>query len=172
MQSNRRSWFAIAAALAVSFFLPSAMAAGAGAKAGLAQAQAQSLAWKPDAILVQVMTLSGNADGTAEKWAYLFHSPQSKRGYRVDVKNGKVDRTLETSAGLRDRLDAEFIDSMKAVAEAKANGLQVKTPSMMTLHTMYTRTKREGPYWSVFGSVEDTKATIIDGRTGKFVRKE
>jgi len=160
--------FALLPAVAFSIFLPSATAAGSAARAGLAQAQAQSLAWKPDAILVQVMTTSGNPDGTADKWAYLFHSPGSKRGFRVDMKGGKVDRTLETTTGLTERLDAEFIDSPRALSEAGASGLKVKARAMMTLHTMYSRTKREGPYWNVFSDQEQTQATVINGRTGKF----
>lgn len=168
MMSIRRALIALVSAGMFSTFPSSAIAAGAGARAGLAQAQAQSLAWKPDAVLVQVMTIAGNADGTAEKWNYLFHSPRAKRGYRVVVKAGKVDSTLETSSGLTDPLDPVFIDSTKAIVEASASGLKMKNGSMMDLHTMLTRTKREGPYWNIFGDEEETRATVIDARTGKF----
>jgi hypothetical protein len=44
---------------------PTIAAAGGTAKAGVAQAQEAAHKWKADATLVQVITFSGNVDGTA-----------------------------------------------------------------------------------------------------------
>ena len=147
-------------------------AAGATAKAEFSQAQELARKWKADAALVQLSTLSGNMDGTAEKWSFLFHSSQAKKGYKVDVKDGKIAQTIEVSSSFTDAVDGDFIDSAQAMAEAKKNGLKGKGRSMMTLHTMLKGTKNQGAYWNIVGDLAEGKSTIIDAKTGKFFRHQ
>jgi len=172
MRSKRLALLSFLTVVAFSLCSSLAYAAGATAKAGLAQAQESAMKWKTDAVLVQLSTLSGNMDGTAEKWRFLFHSPQAKKGYKVDVKEGKIDQTLEVSSLFKDVLDADFIDSAQAMAEAKKNGLKGKGRSMMTLHIMLKGTKNQGPYWNIVGDMAEGKSTIIDAKTGKFFRHQ
>jgi hypothetical protein len=128
--------------------------------------------WKSDAVLVQILALSGNMDGTADKWSFMFHSPKAKQGYRVDVKDGKINQTLEVSASFTDSVDVDFIDSVQAIAEAKKEGLKVKGRSMMMLHIMLQGTKNQGAYWNIVGDMAEGRSTLIDAKTGKFFRHQ
>jgi hypothetical protein len=153
---------------------PGSFAAGTGAKAGLSKAQTAATQWKSDAQLVQVSTLSGDANGTASTWAYLFHSPSAKRGYRVDVADGGVSRTTEVSSGvLIEPLPTEFVDGDRAMTEAKANGLKTTTGrSMLTLQVMLKGTKQHGPYWNIVGDMVSGTSTLVNATTGKFLRTQ
>jgi hypothetical protein len=156
----------------IAVFSCSSLAFGAGttAKAGLAQAKESARKWKADVVLVQISTLSGNMEGTAEKWSFLFHSTKAKKGYKVDVKDGKIDGTLEVSSSFTDSVDEDFIDSTQAMEEAKKKGLKGKDRAMMTLHVMLQGTKSQGPYWNIIGSMVEGRSTIINAKTGKFFR--
>ena len=149
-------------------------AAGTGAKAGLSKAQAAATQWKADAQLVQISTLAGDASGTASTWAYLFHSPSAKRGYRVDVADGGVARSVEVSSGVfTESLSAEFVDSDQAMTEAKANGLKTTSGrSMQTLQVMLKGTKQHGPYWNIVGDMASDTSTLINATTGTFLRTQ
>ncbi|MDH5739913.1 MAG: hypothetical protein OEY77_06265 [Nitrospira sp.] len=151
---------------------PTIAAAGGTAKAGLAQAQEAAHKWKPDATLVQVITLSGNVDGTAGKWTYVFHSPEAKRGYQVAVSNGKIVQELGVSVSFTDPVDLEFVDSAQAVAEAKHNELVVKGDLMMMLLVELKNTKNEGTYWNILGDMNAEMSLLINAKTGKFFRKK
>ena len=172
MRSKRLTLFLFLTLVAFSLCSSPVFAAGATAKAGFSQAKELARKWKADAALVQLSTLSGNMDGTAEKWSFLFHSPQAKKGYKVDVKDGKIAQTLEVSSSFTDAVDGDFIDSAQAMAEAKKNGLKGKGRSMMTLHIMLKGTKNQGPYWNIVGDMAEGKSTIIDAKTGKFFRHQ
>lgn len=150
----------------------SAIAAAQTAKAGVAQAVAAAQKWQKDAVLVNVSTLQANSDGTAEKWSYMFYSSKVKQGYSVDVKGGKIVGTLEVSPYIKDAV-GEFVDSDKAVAEAKKNGLAVKSKAAMSLIVMGQATKNPGAYWSVVGGYEKGDVSVVlDGKTGKFSYKQ
>lgn len=122
--------------------------------------------------LVQLSTLSGNMDGIAEKWSVLFHSPQAKNGYKVDVKDGKIEQTREVSSSFTDAVDGEFIDSAQAMAEAKKKGLKGKSRAMMTLHVMLQGTKSQGAYWNIVSDLAEGRSTLIHAKTGKFFRHQ
>lgn len=149
-----------------------ALAAGSTAKAGLALAQASAIRWQPDAKLVQLLTISGNADGTADKWTYVFHSPEAKRGYNVYVSDGKIVQALDVSASFTDAVDLDFIDSAQAIAEAQKKGLKVNGQSMMMLHMMLKGTKDQGAYWNILGDKKEGISMIINAKTGKFFRQQ
>ncbi|MFZ1744733.1 MAG: hypothetical protein WAU17_02340, partial [Nitrospirales bacterium] len=141
MKSKQCILFPLLTLIALSLCSSPAFAGGETAKAGLAQAQESATNWHADAALVQIITLSGNMDGTAEKWSFLFHSPQAKKGYKVNVKDSKIDQMLEVSASFTDVVDGDFIDSAQAMTEAKKKGLKGKSRAMMTLHVMLQGTK-------------------------------
>jgi hypothetical protein len=172
MRSKRLTMFSIMTILTFSLCQPLALAAGTTAKAGLAQAQESAMKWKADASLVQLLTLSCNTDGTADKWTYVFHSPEAKRGYNVAVSDGKIVQTLDVSASFTDSVDLDFIDSAQAIAEAKKKGLTVKGKSMMMLHVMLKGTKNQGEYWNIVGDMKEGISMIIDAKTGKFFKQQ
>lgn len=151
----------------------SAEAAGQTAKAGLAQATAEAQKWQKDAVLVNVSTLQANADGTAAKWGYMYYSSKAKQGYTVDIKGGKVVETLEVRPHITDAVSKEFVDSDKAMAEAKKNGLTLKGKAAMSLLVMGQATKNPWTSWSVVGGyAKGDVSVLIDGKTGKFSSKQ
>jgi hypothetical protein len=91
-------------------------------------------------VLVNVSTLQAGPDGTAEKWDYLFYSPKARQGYSVDIKGGKVVNTLEVSPYIKDAV-GDFVDSDKAMTEAKKNSLTVKGKVAMSVIVMGQATK-------------------------------
>lgn len=147
-------------------------AGGATAKAGLAQAQQAASKWKADAVPVSISTLTGNMDGTASKWAYMFYSPKAKMSYTVDIKDGKIVDAVEVDAYLIDPVGKEFIDSSQAMEVAKKNGLKVKETPAMSLQMMGQATKSPAVVWNVVGYTPGDTAILIEARTGKFLSKQ
>lgn len=168
MRSKQVAIFLIVAALAFAVGPTLAQGAGATAKAGLAQAQQAAQKWQKDAILVSVSTLEANPDGTAEKWGYIFYSPKAKQGYSIDVKGGKIVNAMEVGPHIKDAV-GEFVDSDKAIAEAKKNGLKSKGRPPMSLMVMGQATKQPGTYWSIGMPLNPGDVSVmIEGKTGKF----
>ncbi|GJL66722.1 MAG: hypothetical protein NPIRA05_16930 [Nitrospirales bacterium] len=172
MRSTRLNLFSIM--VAVVFWLCASLvfAGGATAKTGFSQAQESARKWQADAVLVQIITVSGNMEGTSRKWSYLFHSPQAKNGYKVDVKDSKIEQTLEVPSSFTDAVDGEFIDSAQAITEGKKKGLKGKNRAMMTLHIMQQGTKSQGAYWNIVSDQADGRSTLINAKTGKFFRHQ
>ena len=98
MREKDLTLYSLFSIFTIIFFQSPALAADSTAKAPLAQAQAIAVKWKADATLVQLLTFTGNTDGTADKWTYVFHSPEVKRGYNVSVRDGKIIQALDVSA--------------------------------------------------------------------------
>ncbi|NJD63244.1 MAG: hypothetical protein FIA93_11080 [Deltaproteobacteria bacterium] len=167
-----RPRIAVAVALAALLAASAATAADTTAKAGFASAATAAQQWQKDAVLVNVSTLQADADGKAAKWGYMYYSPKSKRGYTVDVKGGKVVETLEVNPYVRDAV-GEFVDSDKAMAEARKSGLKIKGKTPMSLMMMGQATKSPGVYWSVSGGIRKGDVSVlVDGKTGKFSYKQ
>jgi hypothetical protein len=156
----------------LSFFLLSvAFAGGAGtAKSGLGKTITIAKKWKADAILTGISSLDVNSDGTAAWWIHGFLSPSTKKHLMVTVKADRID-TTETNKGFSNPIGDNFLDSDKAMQEAKKNGLKGKNPSM-GLNVLGTG-KNAGLYWTVTGGFEKGDVSVtLDGRTGKLIRKE
>lgn len=150
----------------------SGMAGGMTAKAGLKDATAEAQKWQKDAVLVNVSTLQVNSDGTAAKWGYMYYSAKAKKGYTVDVKDGKIVETLEVNPYIKDAV-GEFVDSDKAMQEAKKNGLKGKGKAAMALIVMGQATKQPGAYWNVSGGYETGDVgVVLEAKTGKFSYKQ
>jgi hypothetical protein len=163
--------YSIFAIFVIACYQSPALAAGSTAKVPLAQAQETAIKWMADATLVQLITYSGNANGTADKWVYVFHSPEAKRGYQVTVSDGKIVQAFDVSASFTDSVDLDFIDSSQVIAEANKKGLKVKNgKSMMMLHTMDKDTKTL--YWTIVGDMEEGTSMIFYALTGKFFMQD
>ncbi|MCA9419868.1 MAG: hypothetical protein KC592_02550 [Nitrospira sp.] len=172
MRSKGFMMFSIMIVVVLLLCSSPAFAGGETAKAGLAQAQESAITWQADAVLVQIITVSGTMEGTAEKWSFLFHSPQAKKGYKVDVKDSKIEQLLEVSSSFTDGMDGDFIDSAQVMAEAKKKGLKGKSRAMMTLHVMFQGTKSQGAYWNIVSDQAEGRSTLINAKTGKFFRHQ
>lgn len=172
MRANQLTLYSIFTIFFIACYQSPALAAGSSAKAGLAQAQASAKKWNADATLVQLLTFTGNTDGTADKWTYVFHSSKAKRGYNVYVSDGKVVQALDVSASFTDSVNSDFIDSAEVIAEAKKKGLKVKGKAMMMLHIMLQGTKNEGAYWNILGDMTEENSMILDATTGKFYMEQ
>jgi len=91
------------------------------ARAGLDLAREAALSWATDARLVYVENDEPlDSTGTAERWAYLFHSPSLDRLRGYSVRDGKI----VVAENLEMKLEAppvalEWIDSEAALAAAE-----------------------------------------------------
>lgn len=173
MKSNQFIIFAIV--LLVFFTVDSTrvLAKDTTAKDGLVQAKQAAKKWQADAVLVNISTYTGNMDGTAGKWAYMFYSSKAKKGYDVMMGKGKIIELLEVRGHIKTPVGNKFIDSSQAMAEAKKNGLKVKGKPSMLLHIMGKAGKNSGVYWAVSGGFTPGEMRIvIDARTGKFFSRQ
>jgi hypothetical protein len=163
--------FSVSAILmAGSLCISIAHAADTTAKAGLHKAVDAAQKWQRDAALTNVSTWQANPDGTAPKWSYMFHSPKAKMAYSVDVKGDKVVQTMEVRPHITDPV-GDFVDSDKAMQEAKKNGIKGKPA--MSLIVMGQATKNPGVFWSVVSSgASSMLSVVIEGRSGKFSYKQ
>ncbi len=152
-------------------FVQTAAAAGPTAKAAVVSAAADARKWQSDAALTSISSTSAMPDGTADSWTYAFFSPKSKKFLTVTVSGGK-SATLEVRQGITDPVGPDFIDSDKAMQEARANGLRGKTPSM-ALNFM-GNIKQPTSFWTVTGGfASGDVAVILDAKTGKlFMRTQ
>jgi len=147
-----------------------AVAAGTTAKAALGKATGLAKKWKADAELTSISSLEVQSDGTAKTWLYMFYSPASKKYSIVTAKASSLE-DLEVNSGMSLPIVGEFLDSDKAVAEAKKNGL--KGNSISVGLNMGGIGKDARLYWSVNGGFEKGDVSVtLDGKTGKFVKKD
>jgi len=158
-----------ATVLLATLGVPLAGTAAPTAKAALVPAAAEATKWQPDATLTSVSTMSVMPDGTAASWMYAFYSPKTKKFLSVTIKGGKSD-SLEVQKGLTDPVGTDFIDSDKAMQEAKANGLRGKTPSMAL--TFMGNIKQPTTFWTVTGGFASGDVSVIlEAKTGKLFSK-
>jgi hypothetical protein len=145
----------------------SAPATGTTVLAALARANVAAKEWNADAVLTNASTLRANPDGTAASWSFLFYSPRTKKGFSVDVRAGKAE-TLEVNPHLKDPV-GEFVDSDRALQEAKKNGLAGPGPLTMAVMPMGQSTKEPGAYWTVgAGFSKGSVSVVLEAKTGKF----
>jgi len=154
----------VAAAFA-SFQPPAAITA----RAGLPQAVAAAKKWRPDAALTNVSSLTVNADGGAKWWMYTFYAPKTKKSLNVTVAPGSPLDTLEVPNTSIVPIGDAFVDSDRALLEAKKHDLKGKDLSMGLVVMGFTG--------SAVWAINDTDAdgivsVILDGKTGAFIRRE
>jgi hypothetical protein len=146
-----------------------ALAAEKTARAAADQASTAAKKWSGDAVLTSISTLDAKTDGTAKTWSVTFYSPKTGKGYMVDVRGEKL-QVLEAPVRATSPI-GPFIDSDKAMAEAKKNGLKGKSALPMAVMAMGGGPQPE-VYWTVgtaFGPGE--VAVVLDSRTGKLVTR-
>ncbi|HBP89784.1 MAG TPA: hypothetical protein DD706_19055 [Nitrospiraceae bacterium] len=97
---------------------------------------------------------------------------QAKKSYKVDVKDSKIEQTLEVPSSFTDAVDGNFIDSAQAITEGKKKGLKGKNRAMMTLLVMLQGTKSQDAYWNIVSDHADGRSTLINAKTGKIFRHQ
>jgi hypothetical protein len=167
---THRSFLALSllSAFWMTVFPCSLEAGGFTAKSSLPTTLPIAKKWLADAVLTSISSLEVNADGTAKWWIHSFHSPSTKRHLSITVKPGSID-TLEVRTGFTKPIGDDFIDSDKAMAEAKKNGLKGQH------HSMGVNVLGTGStvYWSVTGGYKKGDVAVtLDAKSGKFLRKD
>lgn len=143
-------------------------AAGLTARAELPQVLAAAKKWQPDAVLVHLSSTKVKPDGTASEWKYGFYAPKSQKRSVITAREGKVT-AREVRLGNFTAPLGEFIDSDKAMAIAKKNGLKGSEPSMSVMRPT-GGAKAAVTTWVIGGGWkmgEDTTISL-DAKTGKF----
>jgi hypothetical protein len=135
------------------------------------QAQASAIKCQADGVLVQKIRIRKNGGHCGEVELSLPLA-SGKKGIQVDVKESKIEQTLEVSWSFTDAVDGNFVGSPQAMAEAKKKGLKGKLRAMLPLHVMLQGTKSEGPYWNIVSDQAEGRSTLINAKTGKFFRHQ
>ena len=144
-------------------------AAGQTAKASLSQVVATARKWQPDAVLVSLSTDKAKSDGTSDDWKYSFYSPASKKRFVATARGTKVDGR-EVRLGFSTEPMGDFIDSDRAMQEAKKNGLKGNEPSMAV--KLQGAGKGAEFLWIVNGGYNKGDVAIfIEAKSGKFVNR-
>ena len=143
-----------------------AYAAGLTAKASLTQVAAAGKKWKGDAVLVSLSSVKVHLDGTAAEWKYSFYSPGSRKRCVVTANTSGI-RTKDVNLGYSTEPLGDFIDSDKAMQEAKKNGLKGNDLNMAV---KFQGTGRSAAaYWIVNGGFAKGDVSIfLEAKTGKF----
>ena len=139
------------------------------ARAKLPQVIAAAKNWRPDAALTHVSSITVRADGTAQSWLYTFYAAKSKKSLIVTATVGAALDKLETPNTSIQPLGDVFIDSDKAMQEAKKHQLKGTEPGMGLVVMGKT-----GPgIWSVNGGyAEGDVSVMLNGKTGAFIRRQ
>lgn len=156
------------AAILLGLAVIGAEAAGKGqtARTNLKEAEENAKKWRSDALLVGISTTSAESDGTSGDWAYNFYSPGIKKRLIVRVSGGKF-RTTESAYGSSTApVGDKFIDSDKAMAEAKKVGMKTRGKPVMGLH-VYGSGKSSFVSWTVGGSESGDSSIVLDADSGK-----
>ncbi len=169
MRAMRNSIFGIIILIAVFSFWGMSVG-GKTAKASFSQAQASAKSWQADVVLTQISAGDVSGDGTSGEWTYSFYSPKSKKWFTVTAEEEDIDG-VEVGFGRTGGVDVQFIDSDKAMEEAKKHGLKGSTPGMSL--SVYEFGEKVGSFWMVTGGYEKGNTSIIlDAKTGElFTRK-
>jgi hypothetical protein len=143
--------------------------AGITARAGLTPAAAAAKKWRPDAALTNVSSLTVNATGSAKSWMYTFYAPRTKKSLNVTVAPGSPLDTLEVPNTSMVPIGDTFVDSDRAMQEAKKHGLKGNSPSMGLVVMGFTG----APVWAVNGGFSEGDVSVmLEGKTGAFIRTE
>jgi hypothetical protein len=141
-------------------------AAGLTAKGALGEVSAAARKWQPDAVLVSLSSTSVQMDGTATEWRYSYYSPGTTKRCVIAARGAAV-RVTEVRLGDSTAPLGEFIDSDKAMEEARKNGLKGDEPSMAV--KLLGSGPRASSFWVVTGGLaKGDVSVILDAKTGKF----
>lgn len=165
MRTNRKMMGVFFVLSTVIFVTGAATAAGKTARSYLSRATESAKSWQGDALLTQISSGSVMEDGRSEEWIYSFYSSKSKKWFNVSIRNEKIEG-VEVGFGKKDPVTDQFLDSDKAMQEAKAQGLKGRAPGMSL--SVFDFSGKGGSYWMVSGGYEKGDVTIIlEAKTGK-----
>lgn len=157
--------------LAIILLAAPAALAGSRAKEALKEATAAAKKWKSDSFLVSISSLTVKGDGSASSWLHTFYSPSTKKSLIITAKGKALDELEVDRSMLTLPVGEGFLDSDKAMSEAKKHGLKGKDPSM-GLNIMGAGPTAT-PCWSVNGGFEKGDVSVmLNGVSGAFIRKE
>ncbi len=143
-----------------------AFAAGLTAKTMLTQAVSAGKKWQSDAVLVSLSSVRVQSDGAAEEWKYTFYSPRTGRRCVITARASGI-LTKEVHLGRSTEPLGDFIDSDKAMQEARKNGLRGEDLNMTV--KVQGRGSSAAAYWIVNGGVTRVDVSILlVAKTGKF----
>jgi len=143
--------------------------AGLTARSGLPQAAAAAKKWRSDAALTHVSSLTVQSDGTAKSWIYTFYALASKKSLNVTVAPGEPLDTLEVPNTSMVPIGDAWVDSDRAMEEAKKHDLKGKSPSM----GLVVMGSTGSPVWAVNGGLDEGDVSVmLVGNTGAFIRRE
>ena len=147
--------------------LGSVFAAGKTARAALTEVLAAAKKWQADALMVGLSSVTVKPDGTADDWKFSFYSPKAQKRSVVTADSSGV-HVREVNLGYGTQAIGEFIDSDRAMQEAKKNGLKGNEPNMAV--------KFQGAgsaavaTWIVNGGTTKGDISVfLDARTGRFI---
>lgn len=154
--------------------------ARATARSGEGLARAAAVAWADDARLIYVENDEAvGADGAAERWGYLFHSPSREASRAYSVRGEKIvtaiDAPFEFAAP---PLPGPWIDSGEALTAAEKKGADYRKDhggrvrAMFLVRGLMDTAHPDAPTWAVV--YESATASglwvVVDARTGKVVK--
>jgi hypothetical protein len=152
------------------------------ARQGVDLAWEAAKVWAADAELVYVENDEPlEADGTASRWGYLFHSSASGQSRGYSLRAGQVleaaDLDFEFSAP---PLPADWLDSGAILAEAQQNAgqaycrdFQGQLSTMFLIRGAFHEKDPDRSTWAVIytSPTEPNLLVVVDARAGKIVRK-
>ena len=157
--------------LTLTFVSLAAQAAGQTARAELSQVLSAAKKWQADAVLVHLSSTKVKLDGTASEWKYSFYAPRAQKRCVVTARDGKVTVREVRLGNLTEPL-GEFIDSDKAMAMAKEDGLKGSEPSMSVMRPT-GGAKADATTWVIGGGWRTGQDTTVslEAKTGKFMKR-
>ena len=165
---GRRSLMALFALL---LLYTSVGLSGPTAKSALKEATAVAKKWKHDAVLVSLASLVVKNDGSAPSWLHTFYSSSAKKSLIVTAKGKALEELEVDRSAFTQPVSGDFLDSDKAMSEAKKHGLKGSSPSM-GLNVMGTGASAT-LCWSVNGGFDKGDVSItLNGRTGAFIKRD
>jgi len=155
------------------------------ARAALDKAQAKAKAWHADAVLIEVTTdvddkgtADNNADMPSLGWAYVFRSASAKKRLQINASADGLSAADSDLGPFDDPhnptyvkpISATFVDSDRAIAEARSNGLAGKTKKYsVDLSDMH----REGMIETLCWTIADDSGSFftVSATSGKVLSK-
>lgn len=152
------------------------------ARHGLDLAQDAARVWSADAELVYLENDEPvAADGTAERWGYLFYSPATDESRGYTLRDGKVLEAANLGFDFSaPPLPAGWLDSgeILAVAEREAGreycaAYGGRLSTMFLIRGAFHEKEPDRSTWAVLytSATEPTLLVVVDAAEGKVVRK-
>lgn len=143
------------------------------AKQGYEAALPESKKFSSDSYLVDLDTTGVEKDGKSKTWYVLFYSPSKNTNYKVNIVEGKVDRTEEDDKKKKDKIADGWVDSTNvagiAIPKCKEAGEIAEPDYFINLDP-----GKDGgnPVWNFNCLVGENKTfkVYVDAITGEFTK--